>query len=127
MSGFSFDNDDYPETVTPREAADRLHQAGNPNAAAYLLSLPHSYSVKLPLPDFYPATMTHREFAMRLHQAGNSDAAAYLLSLPDDHPFTAERTQVTMAQQAKVSQLPAWQQREVYKRRNDFCDTRYIP
>jgi hypothetical protein len=85
MSGFSFDNDDYPETVTPREAADRLHQAGNPNAAAYLLSL------------------------------------------PDDHPFTAERTQVTMAQQAKVSQLPAWQQREVYKRRNDFCDTRYIP
>jgi hypothetical protein len=68
-----------------------------------------------------------QESADMLRREDNRHAAAYLLSLPNGHPFTTERAYITINQHDKVEHLPAWQRREVYKRRNDFCDTRYIP
>jgi hypothetical protein len=43
------------------------------------------------------------------------------------HNFESRRERDIMDQYAKVDQLPAWQQREIDKRRDDFSDTRRIP
>jgi hypothetical protein len=80
------------------------------------------FSIKKP-----PAERLLQDSANMLHREKNYDAADYLLSLPYDHPFSTERTYMTINQHHKVESLPAWQRREVQKRRNDFYDTRYIP
>lgn len=41
--------------------------------------------------------------------------------------FETRRERDMMDQQAKIDQLPSWQQREINKRRDDYSDTRRIP
>jgi hypothetical protein len=82
--------------------------------------------------------------AIWMIQEGNYEQAARALfaieviegrlSLPDPpnnadpvHNFESGRERDMMDQQAKVDQLPSWQQRGINKRRDDYSDTRRIP
>jgi hypothetical protein len=63
-----------------------------------------------------------------LESYGNPQSAAYILSLPRDNVrFTAQHIRNTLRQQVNVNCRPSYMQFEVYKRRNDFLDTRRIP